>query len=709
MSRYLPKGWAETTLDEIIELNPKNDLEDNKEAGFVPMAYVPLNMKDKVRYDRKKWGEIKKGYTHFRDGDVIVAKITPCFENGKSTILKNLPNGFGSGSTEYFVLRPFSDSIHPFLLLAIVKSSDFIRNGTALMTGSVGHRRLPKNYVQNYRIFLPPRKEQDRIAAKLDSLLASVDACKARLDKVPEILKRFRQSVLADATSGKLTEDWRRENEVSQDVDSLLKAVRIGKKKHFQKKLNGWKLEREKTKADKNSSPQKPRKANSLPPLSSKELEKLPKIPSSWRWVKNETYAFEVKDGTHYTPKYIPNGIPFVTQKNIREKGFDLNNVKYISEKDHNIYYKRSNVEKKDILISMIGHNRGMCCIVDTEAVFSIKNVGLVKLFNHLQINKYLLCYYQSKTGQDAILKQSKGGAQAFIGLTELRHWPVPICPIEEQKEIVRRVEALFSIADQLETKLTLARKRVDNLTASILSKAFRGKLVPQDPKDEPAEKLLERIRAERESLGAGTKKGSRTTQKKSAQTEKGKTSSADLVKEPQPATAVGPSKTKAIAPNADPKKTTPSKAERQIDEFEVPQAFRKAIFRKNGIDEAILLKLAGERLGIENLTHETRKELAPYIDTALQRKILCRKGDGFSSGAPTIQRYDDEFLMKVVETVIENGYEYQADHLINESANYLGFERVSDAFKKRMNSVLDMAVRKKVLYRKDAYLGKVE
>ena len=221
-----------------------------------------------------------------------------------------------------------------------------------------------------------------------------------------------------------------------------------------------------------------------------------------WKWIKLNT-VLDVKDGTHDTPKYEENGIPFITQKNIKNGKFLFENFKRINKNDHDKFYKRSNVAQNDIIISMIGANRGMSCIVDIDDVFSIKNVGLVKADFQKFLPKFLDYYFKSNHGQSSILSKSKGGAQQFIGLTELRNWEVPHALIDIQQKIVEEIESRFSVADKIEEEIDKNLKRTEQLRQSILKKAFEGKLVPQDPNDPPASELLEQIKKERNKNNA--------------------------------------------------------------------------------------------------------------------------------------------------------------------------------------------------------------
>ena len=149
----------------------------------------------------------------------------------------------------------------------------------------------------------------------------------------------------------------------------------------------------------------------------------------------------DVRDGTHESPKYVlENGIPFITQKNITKEGLSFDDIQFIAREDHQKIIKRSNVEFGDIIISMIGANRGMSCVIDDNREFSIKNVGLIKPLGKIN-HSYLLYYLKSTTAQEYISLMSSGGAQQFIGLTTLRQFPIPVPDVFEQTEIVKTIE----------------------------------------------------------------------------------------------------------------------------------------------------------------------------------------------------------------------------------------------------------------------------
>lgn len=185
-----------------------------------------------------------------------------------------------------------------------------------------------------------------------------------------------------------------------------------------------------------------------------------------------------VKDGTHESPKYVKIGIPFITQKNIKDNGlvFITQDTKYISEEDHSKFYQRSNVEQGDILISMIGANRGMACLVDIKNIFSIKNVGLIKFNSNINM-KYLLYFLKSKFAKKYIDTKSKGGAQEFISLTSLRNFPILYVDIKDQEYIVQQLDRTKENIQKLEQIYNQKLKSLEELKQTILQKAFNGEL----------------------------------------------------------------------------------------------------------------------------------------------------------------------------------------------------------------------------------------
>ena len=190
----LPNGWEWTKLGSISQINPRNEAEDNLTTSFIPMPLISTSHIGEHGQEIKTWGEIKKGYTHFADGDIGVAKITPCFENSKAVVLAGLENGIGAGTTELHIARPFGTTLAPRYILLFLKSPMFLNVGKTKMTGTAGQKRVPKEFFSETPLPLPPLAEQHRVVAKVDELITLCDILKARLNDA-----QTTQAQLADA------------------------------------------------------------------------------------------------------------------------------------------------------------------------------------------------------------------------------------------------------------------------------------------------------------------------------------------------------------------------------------------------------------------------------------------------------------------------------------------------------------------------------
>ncbi|XKE96545.1 restriction endonuclease subunit S (plasmid) [Metaplanococcus flavidus] len=225
-------------------------------------------------------------------------------------------------------------------------------------------------------------------------------------------------------------------------------------------------------------------------------------IPDNWMWSRMGE-VLDIRDGTHATPKYVNEGIPLVTSKNLRNNDLDFENIKYISEKDHLEIEKRSKVGSDDILFAMIG-TIGNPVLVKKNREFSVKNVGIFKAFPKNKMYMEYVYYYLNYMSP-ILKKEASGGVQSFVSLTRLRNIPIPIPPLEEQERIVNKIKILEEHIynyDKLFNRSETAR--IDfpiNLEKSILQHAIQGKLVSQDNTRETTSELLEKIKEEKVEL----------------------------------------------------------------------------------------------------------------------------------------------------------------------------------------------------------------
>ena len=396
--------WKTTTLSEVCLIRPpkreaKYKLNGTDKVSFVPMDDLGIRQKLFNTYQKRPLDKVYGGYTYFADNDVLLAKITPCFQNGKLGIARDLSNGIGFGSSEFFVFR-CSDQLIPEFLFYFLSQQRFTNNGVAQMSGAVGHQRVPLDFIEQHPIPLPPLPEQKRIVAILDEAFAAIAKATVNTEKnIANARELFESNLNAVFTCEK--EGW---------VETKLSLI------------------------------------------------------------------CDVRDGTHDSPKYVDSGIPFITQKNIRKDGLDFANTNFICESDHARFYKRSNVSHGDILISMIGANRGMSCIVDDSRVFSIKNVGLIKAPDNVNM-EFLLYYLKSRKAADYIEAVSRGGAQPFIGLMKLRDFPIYLTSKDAQDSFVRSLSKVKSQTAQLDSIYQKRLSSLSQLKQSILHKAFTGEL----------------------------------------------------------------------------------------------------------------------------------------------------------------------------------------------------------------------------------------
>lgn len=433
----LPSGWTLRSIDQLISLNPKTDAPTDTNAGFSPMQALGKRFLAPLAFELRPWGEIKKAYTHFANGDVLLAKITPCFENGKAGIARNLPNGIGAGSSEFFVCRPKDLLVDARYLLAWFSTDSFRIRGAVNMTGSVGHKRVPKDFVLGDIIPLAPFAEQKRIADKLDIVFARVDACSVRLAGVAPLLKRFRQSVLAAATSGELTKDWRVGGSPvweTKPLDSLCLAVSDG-------------------------------------PF-----------------------------GSHLkSDDYVSEGVRVVRLENIGHLNFDRTKDTYISADKYKTLLRHTLVSGDLLFSSFVDEEVRICEFPGDLGVPAINKADCfcLRVDSTVCDRRFLAFRLACKTTYEALKAKVHGATRPRINLRQLRSFEVKLPSMAEQAEIVRRVEKLFAFADRLEARLSQAQTAVDRLTPALLAKAFRGELVPQDPADEAAGALLQRIAAQ--------------------------------------------------------------------------------------------------------------------------------------------------------------------------------------------------------------------
>ena len=234
----IPENWCWVEMSDIFLLNPKNDINDNVEGGFIPMACVCDGYSGEHTFITKQWGDIKKGFSHFQNGDIGIAKISPCFENRKSVIFSDLPNNIGSGTTELVVLRGILVNTAFYLLL--IKSDWYISEGTKYFKGVVGQQRVHKDIFTTLQVPMPPLREQQKIVDSVKKWFSVIDEIENGATELETVIKQTKSKILDLAISGKLVP----QDPNDEPAIELLKRINPGLKpcdnSHYGNLPRGW-------------------------------------------------------------------------------------------------------------------------------------------------------------------------------------------------------------------------------------------------------------------------------------------------------------------------------------------------------------------------------------------------------------------------------------------------------------------------------------
>ncbi len=443
----IPEGWVLSVLPDVVEINPPKpaatEVDLDEPVTFVPMGAVDERAGTIARPEVRPFSTVRKGYTAFTDGDVIMAKITPCMENGKAAIARNLVNGLGFGSTEFHVFRSHG-AVLPEYVYHYLRQASFRQAAEGEMTGSVGQKRVPRGFLESARLPVPPLAEQMRIVALLEQLLARLDSCRDRLERIPGLLSRFRQAVLAAACSGKILgtragesrHSWR-----TMTLASLAETVTSGSR--------GW---------------ARYYAVDGAIFIRSEDIN---------------TDQLILGRATHVRPPTGSEG----TRTRVK-KG------------DLLITITGANVGRCALVDKEMG-----------EAYVS-QHVGLVRLKNPDHAPFLHLWITSPRHGRTYLLNAAYGGGKPGLNLSNIRSMPIMMPPLDAQQEIVRRVALIVRSAEATEQRIIVATKSILGLRNSVLTRAFCGELVPTEAElaarekrsYESADKLLRRLSIGRSS-----------------------------------------------------------------------------------------------------------------------------------------------------------------------------------------------------------------
>jgi len=480
----LPTNWRWSQLAQIGFINPRNSAADTLAASFIPMTLISAEYGIASKHEVRPWGEIKSGFTHFADGDVALAKITPCFQNGKSMVLRGLTGNIGAGTTELHVVRPVL--VDPDYVLIFLKSPHFIASGVPLMTGTAGQKRVATEYFANSPFPLPPVAEQHRIVAKVDELMALCDRLEAaqteresrrdrlvrasldllnqpadgdafrdharfhlqqlsRLTTRPEDIRQLRQTILNLAICGKLV----RQDPDDEPAQRLIERIQS---EQTQQQAEG---------IYKNSKP--------LPPIG--EADRPFPLPFAWKWFRLRSLVFTLGDGLHGTPDYSEGtDCYFINGNNLVEGRIvikpDTKTVSLAEMQRH-----RKLMTLNTVLVSING-------TLGNVAYYNNENVVLGKSACYFNLPSLIDKHFvrrviESPYFANYAIEQATGTTIRNLGLKAMNYFPVPLPPLAEQHRIVAKVNELMALCDRLEGQLTTAQTESRRLLEAVLHEAL--------------------------------------------------------------------------------------------------------------------------------------------------------------------------------------------------------------------------------------------
>ena len=458
----IPANWVWTRLVDIGMIGPRNTAEDDVAASFAPMATISEYHRVAPQPEIRPWGKIKKGYTHFADGDVAVAKITPCFENGKAAVMANLENGIGAGTTELIVFRPIGGFVLPEFVYLFLRSPYFTQLGRERMTGTAGQKRLPTEYVAARPFPLPPLKEQRRIVRKVDELMKLCDKLEQQQQersKLFPLLSHANHTRLAAHPSpthlsaiftdppSLSPEDMRktirelavRGNLVPQLIAEGNSEDMLAEASKCRTKLVDLKLA------------SKPKK---LQPIDATPFP----IPSSWSWIRLGALTLTIDYGTSKRADLNSANVPVFRMGNISNGQLETSSLKYVPPEIDDL--PRLYLRKNDILFNRTNSAElvGKAAIYKgTENTHTFASYLIrLRLPDLVEADYFNLCFqtrYFRSTQIEPELTQQCG--QANFNGTKLANTLFPVPPRSEQRRIMKSVDHLIQLVNELDSKTT--------------------------------------------------------------------------------------------------------------------------------------------------------------------------------------------------------------------------------------------------------------
>ncbi len=483
----IPRGWIMTTLDAIradrkTSVTPSKTPDKQFELYSIP-AY------DSMKPEVVRGKTIGSSKMSVEAETVLLGKINPRINRvwivGDHTKCEKI------ASTEWIPFFPV-EGISPQYLshyLSTQPVRDYLAQNVSGVGGSL--MRIKPATLNGYDFPLPPLPEQHRIVAKIEELFSDLDAGITSLKKAKEQLKTYRQSVLKWAFEGKLTEEWRKQN-TPEPASELLKRIKEEREKKYKEECEKAKKEGKRA----------PKKMKGLPPISAEELAELPVLPEGWEWVRIGSISNAIGGYAFSSKLFCESGAYQVVKiANVKMGHLPLESRPSFIDDVSGEIVEKYGLQSGDCVITLTGTRKkrdyGFVAMVTNQRNLLLnQRLGLLR-FSQLVSAAYFSYALRSEHFQNRFFSHETGNVgQGNVGMAAITTETISLPPFDEQVEIVNAIETRISEADNLDKSIDSALAKSESLRQSILKQAFSGKLVPQDANDEPAENLLERIKA---------------------------------------------------------------------------------------------------------------------------------------------------------------------------------------------------------------------
>ena len=482
-----PAGWAWTRLGNITQINPRNEnVDDGCEAAFIPMPLITTSFTGAHDQEVRLWGEIKKGFTHFQEGDIALAKITPCFENSKAAVFRNLSGGIGAGTTELHVARPFGETLVPEFILLHLKSPRFLSEGEQCMTGSAGQKRVPKNYFAEVPLALPPLAEQNRIVQKVDELMALCDRLEQQTGDQIEAHERLVDTLLdtltRSANATELAENWARvqqyfdtlfttEYSIDRLKQAILQLAVMGRlvPQDAEDEPADELLERvsaEKTQLVNAGTVRKPKKYAAISPE-----EHTFELPSGWAWSRLDEVFNVIVDCPHSTPKFVSDGMVCVDTNSFKSGEIITEKLRFVSTETFSARNARLVPEPGDIVFAREGSVGESVVLPDGMECCLGQRVMLFRCSKLLSPH-FLRLTISSPGALKKLLSMHKGIGAKHVNVGDMRQYVIALPPAQEQHRIVQKVDDLLVVCSSLEGAIEKVGQIRGNLAESVTEQA---------------------------------------------------------------------------------------------------------------------------------------------------------------------------------------------------------------------------------------------